>query len=110
MAFSYLGSGKIKIGGCTGYSVFQYVKFRFPEGSIVYVCQKAKKGILEAIAIKKVLLNGQFLIPIYVSTYNAVFNENELCTYFEAVNSLRLYYGNQISKIDKQINKICTKT
>lgn len=71
---------------CCGVSLaLRPVTYRFPEGSVVYSCEKALAGVLEAVAIKSVKFvanertNGNFVV-FYTDTYNGVWNEDQLCT------------------------------
>lgn len=88
--FNYNGSGKIKLQGC--YLAYKSINFetKFKSGDIVYLKYKAKKGILESIAIKDVrILGGNFsfnqIVGIYTDTYNFIYNEDELVYLYEAL-------------------------
>ena len=56
--------------------------YKYAAGSVVYNIQQAGKGVLEAVRIRRVLLNntvyGQ-IVPLYVDTYNGMWSENMLC-------------------------------
>lgn len=86
MTLYYTGNGNVNIGGCARVERRIYVFYKWGERSIVYVKPKAVKGILEKIAVKKVILNnisGQY-IPVYQDTLNSLYNEEELITEYEA--------------------------
>lgn len=89
MNYSYIGSGGAITGGCARTSRSAYIKYKWGEGSIVYVYAKAIKGIVEAVCIKQVLLNSgpktyNQVIPIYKDTYNYLWNESDLITEADA--------------------------
>lgn len=81
--------------------------FRYAPGSTVYVCQKAQKGVLEAVYIKKVRLNGANYVPIYITTWNYTYAEDELCTQQDAITAAILYYQAQLADINVGINILC---
>jgi hypothetical protein len=109
MTFSYQMTGTMTITGCGNPSKTYNVLYRFAERSIVYLCYKAQKGILEAIWIKSVILvnKGGIYIPIYKDNLNAVYMEDELCTQTDAVNAATAYLQGQINAIDSQLNRFC---
>jgi hypothetical protein len=92
----YVGSGIARFGGCAKTTKTVYIGYKWGENSILYVKYKAQKGILETVAIKRVLLNGgkktfNKIIPIYQDTLNSLWNENDLILAEEA-RSLALDY------------------
>lgn len=103
MNYNYTGSGSVKVGGCPGYKWVAYYRYEFAKGSTLYFKPKAKRGIFEKIVIKDVRFpkrinpNNKFVCnscktyPLYVDTYNALFNSNELITYEEAVILVKNY-------------------
>ena len=81
--FSYVGSGTAYTKGCAHTKKITYIQYKYGENSIVYLKYKAEKGIIERIAIKRVLLNSgpktyNKIVPIYQDTLNSLYNENEL--------------------------------
>lgn len=96
---------------CAPVSSFRCERFRFAEGSIVFICDTAAtKGRMEAIAIKKVeLITDSFLqiIPIYIDTTNRRWNEDELCTQNEAKELALDYNERQLAAIEEQIDALC---
>lgn len=113
--FNYTSNGQVILfGGCAAIQKIKNVIYKFAEGSIAFDCMKSRKGILEKIAIKKVLISagkktlGQKII-VYMDTYNSLYNEEDLCTKEEAVNFSILYYENLYLDVQKEINKLnCT--
>jgi len=93
--FTYAGSGTIRTRGCTKFAVTVCFYYKFAEGSLLYLCEKANKGILEKIVIKKVKLSG--ISTLYIDTFNALYNENELCTPGEAFAAATAYYEAQLA-------------
>ena len=79
----YVGGGEVKTGGCALTSRVVYISYKWGENSILYVRHKAVKGILERVAIKRVILNsgpktGNQIVPIYQDTLNSLWNEDDL--------------------------------
>jgi len=93
----YTGSGGINIFGCARIKQSNYYTYKYGENSIVFLRYKAVRGVLEKIAIKKVILKqgyrtGGQVIPLYQDTFNAYYNEEELCTHQEAVDLATIYF------------------
>lgn len=82
--------------------------YRYKEGSILYICNKARtKGVMEAICVKSVRLmvvNG--VIPIYVDTTNRLWNEDELCTESAAKSLAITYLQNLRDSLERQL-EVC---
>lgn len=86
---SATGSGN-GVGYCCGVSsVLSLVSYKYAEGSILFDCKKASKGCLYYVAIKSVRLisnsktHGK-IVPLYIDTFNELWNEDDLCTESEA--------------------------
>ncbi len=79
MSEEYTGSGGFDLGGCAPFAIHQTYEFDFAQGSIVYVRRKARRGILEKVSIKRLVVNGQGG-NVYVDTFNEVWLEEELCS------------------------------
>lgn len=80
---NYVGSGGARTGGCAITHRMVYINYRWGENSVVYAKHKALKGILEKVAIKRVILNQgpktfNQVVPIYQDTLNSLWNENDL--------------------------------
>ncbi len=89
--FCYTMSGGVVMGDCAFVSKSECVRFKYGIGSTVFICNTAStKGKLEAVVIKKVnLINNRptldTFVPIYIDTFNACWEEIELCTQQEAI-------------------------
>jgi hypothetical protein len=97
MNYSYVGSGTVKTGGCAIVEKYAYIEYKWGENSTLYVKEKAEKGILERVVIKRVILNSNaktFLkvIPIYQDTLNSLYNENDLIVECDARNLATAYW------------------
>jgi hypothetical protein len=93
----YTAIGGISIFGCARIKHSAYYVYKYGENSIVFLRNKAAKGNLEKIAIKKVILQsshktGGQIVPLYQDTLNSYYNEEELCTHKEAVDLAIAYY------------------
>lgn len=100
----FTGSGTIKFRGCADYSKSDYYFIRFGEGSEVFVCGKARIGILEKIVIKRfnvIRTHKTFGQPIvqYFDTFNRIWFPNELCEEEDAIAAAEAYYENRIIAI-----------
>jgi hypothetical protein len=107
--FTYTASGSLRFAGCTSSAACTFLLVKFKEGSFVYLCEKAQKGILERLAIRRVKcteIKGQ-IIALYFDTFNAVYNEEELCTHSEAVAKAKEFHLSQISGVQKLLDKVC---
>jgi len=97
--FEYIGSGGAETLGCAEYSMQVYYTYAFEVGSIVYLKHKAKKGILERVAIKRIFIRqnkatwGQPIF-IYQDTLNSLYNEADLVTHQQAVDLTLIYHEN----------------
>lgn len=95
--YTYIGSGGAETLGCAEVSMKVYYVYPYGEGSIVFLRYKAERGVLEKIAIKRVLIRqnaktGGAVLFLYQDTLNALFNESDLCTQEEAVAIATAYY------------------
>jgi AAA+ ATPase superfamily predicted ATPase len=111
MIYNYFSSGKIKVGGCAKTQRSIYVHYKWGENSIVYLKYKAQKGILEKIAIKRVILNSgpktyNKIISIYQDTLNSLYNESDLITETEARSLAITYWETQEAEIKRNQCKI----
>ena len=83
----YTGSGFIHIYGDGDYNKLIPISYKWGEGSILYVKYRAEQGVIERIAIKKLLLNNvqdNYAVPIYKDTFNRLWNEDDLILEDEA--------------------------
>jgi hypothetical protein len=98
MTYEYIGSGSVKTKGCADTSRHVFITYNWSENSILFVKKKAMKGILEKIAIKRVILNvknGFSVIPIYQDTLNSLWNENDLLIEQDARDFAIAYWEQQ---------------
>jgi hypothetical protein len=106
--YSYLSSGSINIAGCSRIGKDIFVLYKWGERSVVYFKPKAMKGIIEKIAVKRVVINyieGKFR-PIYVDTLNSLYNEEELIGGYEANLLAQTYIDNERFKLAENL-RIC---
>mgnify|MGYP003419621328 CR=1 FL=1 len=100
-SYFFESSGSFSVGGCSLFSSYAYYWCKYSIGSIVYLRSKALKGKFEKIVIKSIII-PKFYDPakiilrkniyartVYVDSMNALFLENELINYDDAV-----YYAN----------------
>ncbi len=86
------------------------VTYLYREGSVVYSLAKARKGIMEAIKIKRVRLitnrstYGQ-IVTLYEDLQNGLWNEDELCTEAEAQQFVIIYLENLQQQIIQELSK-----
>lgn len=105
MIYNYQGSGFIEVSGCASVQKYTFILYRWDERSVVFLKPKAVRGVLERIAIKKVLLNynmGNF-IPIYKDTLNSLYNESELISEFEARALAQDYIDRERQRVAENI-------
>ena len=103
MDYTFIGNGKLRFFGCPIINVEKLYPSKFSIGEILYPIRKARLGILEKVAIKKVLLNFKDSQPIFIykDTFNSLYEEKELCRYLEAqqeVESFNSYVETLIMK------------
>lgn len=93
MIFYYDCVGKLNISGCSRMERRISVLYKWGERSVVYIKPKAIRGILEKIAVKRVILNNKnnFYAPIYQDSLNSLYNESELISELEAINYVEDY-------------------
>lgn len=101
MRYVYKSSGKIKFYGCPTILIKRLYPSKFSVGEILYILRKARLGILEKIAVKKVYLKfiENETVFIYKDTFNSLHNEKDLCRQLEAYqesDSFKEYLQNLI--------------
>jgi len=95
--FNENGSSGAQIGGCAIITYVKTYRTEFAAGDIVFNIDKANKGVLEKIIIKRqkiinsALTGGQFE-AMYVDTLNSLWNEWDLISHAEAIALVQLYY------------------
>lgn len=99
-AFVYVASGGLTIGGCSLNNSFITIKAKFKEGDAAYEERLARKGRVEKMIIKKLIVlnnertGGLYQIN-YVDTLNAVFIEEELVDHQTAIDLATAYLEQQ---------------
>lgn len=79
---------------------------KYPVGSFVYSLQKAKKGIVHYLVLKKydLKINAATYdqpIVLYTDTLNWLWNEDELCTQTQAITIATDYLQSLIAEINE---------
>jgi len=89
--------GGLKAAGCGAIIYIKTYQTKFAPGDIVFSVQKARKGVIERVVIKKQKVinsaktGGQFQV-MYVDTYNGLWNEWDLISHSEALLLAQAYY------------------
>ena len=110
---TYTGSGGLNVLGCASVSKIICVVYKYAEGSRLWLKYKAIKGCLESVVIKRVdfLQNRNTynrMVPLYVDTYNAFYNENELIDEATAIELAKQYYEQQAALALKALSVSCS--
>jgi len=97
---AHAGTDGVLVGGCAGIEFIIFVRHKFSIGDIVYDRKKALKGIMRRYTIKEVRVfpfeydvfgsrvnrkSSYPFPPLYVDTYNAFHNEEDLLSFTEAL-------------------------
>lgn len=98
---TYTGSGSVIVSGCGEYTYAKNYPYLWNVGDTCFLKYKAIKGKLEKIVIKEIKIVTNYEIDgeirfMYVDTFNALYNEGDLLTQFDAVNLAKQYYEFQI--------------
>ena len=99
---SYTGSGGAKLGFCVSYWKINNYPHKWKVGDTLFILPSAKIGILEKVVIKQVKViskqqtNGSFYF-LYIDTTNAIYNENELVTEYDALQVAKMYFERQLA-------------
>jgi hypothetical protein len=96
-------SGGVRVGGCFNIRAIYLNILKYAIGSIVFEKPKARLGIFEKVAIKKPIFFGGYLTPLYVDTFNRYHNEDDLCSYTEAVEIVQLALAAQAVKMENAV-------
>lgn len=78
------GSGTIRIGGSADYTFEVFIATEFSIGDTVFTRHDALKGRLRRHTIKDILVDELYGPIVYLDTFNAQFNENELMVHADA--------------------------
>lgn len=105
--YSYVCSGTINLFGCSSYRKKTNVYYKWAEGCILYSKEKAKRGGLEEVYIKMVLLNRSYnqIVPIYKDSYNSLWNECDLVDEVDAINLIQEYIDTERQNVFKYLDK-----
>lgn len=95
MDFTYEATGGLNTIGCADCVFEKYVYYAFGIGSIVFSKPKAIRGVYARVCIKNVLWPEDEpdyrFPPLYVDTFNACWNEEDLISYTDAVALVTAY-------------------
>lgn len=95
--FDEIGNGGERMSGCAILTYLKTYRTTFAAGDIVFIIDKAQKGVLEKIVIKKqkvinsLMTGGQFEV-MYLDTLNALWNEWDLVSHAVAIAIVEDYY------------------
>ncbi len=90
MVFTYVMSGGFKLLNCASVSHTVNVVPAFPVGSIVYIRKVARKKCkYEQVCIKEINLRDDEVLN-YEDTYNRMWLEEELCSYSQATENIKI--------------------
>lgn len=96
MEYTSTGGLKLKGYSSTCFSIIKHLKYSI--GDFVFIKEKALKGIIERVCIKKYFLTAtEYDIFKYQDTFNRIWFENELIPHQEAVNLSINFYENKLS-------------
>jgi len=109
MDFTYNGDGTMILEGCAITSSNNCYATLFDEGDVVYLCERAQKGILEPVAIRHIKFISkapQVVFLVYVDTYNATHQEFELCDLTSATTLVNAFNTEQILDWRQRISEL----
>jgi len=106
MTYNYEGDGLITTHGYATTKKKNYIKYKWGENSILFVKNKALKGCLEKVCIKRAIINSgaqnyNQVVSLYQDTLNSLWNENDLIEEAEA-KSLALAYWQTMEQLYQQ--------
>jgi hypothetical protein len=106
MTFAYQGGGTIKLDGCVCPTKQIYLYYKWSENSFAYLKYKAQKGVMERIAIKRVIINKNARtayadVVLYQDTLNSLYNESDLITEDEAKYLAQIYWLTQLEEYQR---------
>lgn len=105
-------SGFVIVSGCARVERRIFINYKWGERSVVFLKYKAEKGIMEKIAVKKVILNFKLgsYTPVYMDTLNSLYNEEELINEEQAKTLVQIYIDRQKSAIAASIRQCGAST
>lgn len=109
--YVYKANGNICLSSLTSFSKKICIKTKFKERDIVYIKDKANKGVLESIAIKRIQLTanrctGNQFVTLYEDFYNSLWNENQIINKQEAIDLAKIYLNRQIALTEQTIKTL----
>jgi len=120
VSYKYIPTGNLCLSSLIDFGYEKYYYCKFKERDTAWVKEKASKGILEPITIKRLLpimskykdgVEADIVSHVlYLDTFNSHWNDNLLVNHQEAINLATLYYQKQIAKAQlliRQNNKHC---
>lgn len=101
MEYFFEGLANIKFFGTPKIHVKKLYPSKFIAGEVVYSLKKARLGALEKICIKDINLNMKYNQPIFIykDTFNAIYEENELCRLIQAkqeIEGFKNYFNKSV--------------
>lgn len=98
--------GGVEIGGCSIISTSHRHVTSYGVGDILYDIAKARRGVLEKIVIKQILVcktkfTGGAIVVLYKDTFNALWNEYDLVDFDDAKEIAENYYLDLIADLEK---------
>lgn len=113
-------TGSIYIGGCATYNYVINLPHLYDVGDVVYSRKKALKGVLKRFAIKELRYGpGNYLCricvppppanypPLYVDTFNAFHNEEDLVSLAEAQELVDAYLITWAANYEEHTTQNC---
>jgi len=124
ISYRTLGFGSIGVGGCADTSITYNVSHAYNIGDTLYNRPKALKGILRRHTIKKIRTENTPPMPapyppghemcrycsyppLYIDTYNAYHNEEDLITLTEAETLVENYNLVQAALLEDHVMNNC---
>lgn len=89
MNFTYSASGRVVMAGCVMWKFVLYYPIKYAPGSVVYLKYKAHRGKLEHVVVGHVRITND--IPLYLDVNHAMYNEEELIEYDDAIAIVQAY-------------------
>ena len=110
MDYEYTMSGGVRAAGCAAVTLKVFRYYKFSPGTTLYLCYKAARGVLERVTIKKIIAvsnhkTGHRVVPLYKDTYNALYNEYDLCTEADAIVLATAYYEKRLAETNALMAK-----
>ena len=100
--YLWVADGGVEIGGCASVSLDRVLSLAFNVGDIVFLRSKALVGVLERVAIKRIVSrndttfsSGKGYLVNYVDSYNSRYMELELVSYEDALALVNAYKERQ---------------